>query len=185
MFEIRLATIDDLPDLRSLWRDLMTELAPPYPGDIVAGLNDFTRQLAISLTASPQTAFAFVATVEGKAVGFILYEIQYRLIGEPKRLGFVHHCYVAPAARRQGITNALGEVMGEHMLAQNLQVCEVTYIPGEQLWEHCGWTPFMIRAHGEIPALLNNLDHRRAESKKRAANGLDHDAVPPPVVQET
>jgi len=175
---IRLATLNDLPAIRALWRAFADE-PRPYPANILASLDTFTRDVAVALAQSPATVFCFLAEDELRPLGFFLYEIQTRVYGEPHRFGFVHYAYVVPDHRREGIVARLAELCAEHALAQGLEVCEATHTMDQHVWDTFGFTDFETRATAPIAKVLQTLDHRRARKVVEKGNGFDHDPVSP------
>jgi RimJ/RimL family protein N-acetyltransferase len=173
----RLATLSDLPTLRALWRDFVVETDVPYPVNMLGALDTFTRQIAIALAQSPCQVFAFLAEDSGASIGMLIYEIQYRQMGEPQRFGFIHCAFVDPGHRHQGITAELASLAAEHMLAQGLQHAEVTTVPENAGWgAFAGFAPFEMRSHVPIALGLARLDKRRARLAAARGNGLDHSA---------
>jgi GNAT superfamily N-acetyltransferase len=181
---VKLATLQDLPIIRALWRDLVVEAPPSYPTNILGAIDTFTRSLALSLAAEPPGAFCFLGSRAGQPdpEGFFLYEIQVRLLGEPSRMAFVHYLYVAPAARGTGMSTALAQLACEHMLVQGVTELEATVQPGhETWWTDLGSEPYEVRCHGPIPRGIVGLDTRAA--RRAAQIGNSHD-VPVLVASE-
>jgi|SRR5262252_7275024 len=178
MFNIRIATLSDLPTLRALWRDFLLDTKLPYPMGVLDQIDDFTRHLALALAQVPQTAFAFVAEAGQEPIGFLLYEIQRRALGQPDKYGFVHGIYVAPHWRRQGVSSAMTEIACEHGLAQGLVYGEITSAPDNPGWEALGFKPYEVRGQATIAHVLARLDKRRARLTAERGNGLDHDPLP-------
>jgi|SRR5215813_419976 len=183
--QIRLATIEDLPWIRQLWREMLAEGAPPYPAAVLDSIDAFTRSLALALVQSPPQAFVFLAQLPDseRPDAFLAYEVQQRQLGEPSRLGFVHYCYTRPAARHRGIATTLAELTAEHMLAQGLEHVEITTLPTNTGWADLGFLPFELRHHAPVAGIADAVARRRA----RRANGHDAEAdfaVPPPLDPE-
>jgi GNAT superfamily N-acetyltransferase len=177
---IRLATIEDLPWIRALWRDFVTEFAPPYPRDVLGSIDTFTRQCAMALTEPQPTTFCFLAADGDDPIGFLLYEIQQRAFGEPARLGFLAYVYVAPAYRARGLGVALLSLCGEHATAQGLVDCEMAVRPGDTQWDWCGFEPFEVRHHAPVALVVERLAAATARGAARhGGNGLD--PAPPPL----
>ena len=185
---VKLATLQDLPSIRTLWRDLATEMAPTYPQNILAAIDTFTRSIALALAAEPTGAFCFLGSRVGipDPEGFLLYEIQARMLGEPSRMGFVHYAYVRPAARSHGILTAMAQMAAEHMLVQGLTEAEVTTLPtSTRWWADLGFTPYETRSHCSIPHAVVGLESRARTRAAHIGNGLDAHAEPPVAEEET
>jgi hypothetical protein len=184
---VKLATLQDLPSIRTLWRDLATEIHPTYPTNILASIDTFTRSIALALAAEPAAAFCFLGSRVGipDPEGFLLYEIQARMLGEPSRMGFVHYAYVRPAARSHGILTAMAQMAAEHMLVQGLTEAEVTTLPtSTSWWADLGFTPYETRSHCSIPHAVVGLDTRARTRASHVGNGLDVHSEPAPPVAE-
>jgi GNAT superfamily N-acetyltransferase len=181
-YSIRLATIEDLPELRQLWRDLVVTMQPTaegaYPRDTLNDVDDWTRSVAREFTKTPATGFLFVAERDKRLLGFLLYEIQHRLLGEPKRFAYCHHLFVRPEGRGMGIGPALSEVYLEHALAQGLEECEASYAPDATWVRSQPYLPWVTRCHASIGSILAHFDKRRAHHAALAATvGNGHDRV--------
>jgi len=178
--QVKLATIEDLPWIRHLWRQMVAEGGPPYPTNIMDSIDSFTRSLALALTMSPPQAFVFLATFPGSQTpdAFLAYEIQTRQLGSPSRLAFVHYCYVKPEMRSMGVASTFALLLVEHVEAQGLSVVEITTLPGQTLWEDLGFIPFETRHHATTADILAGAQARH----RRHGNGAtDEFAVPPPL----
>lgn len=183
-YTIRQAGIEDLPALRHVWQEYVTTMTSPipdyYPRNILGSLDDWTRSVARTLAEVPATAFIFLAERDKELLGFLLYEIQHRLIGEPHELAFCHHLYVRESARGQGIGPALSEVYCEHALAQGLTECEASYYPGTTWVQSHPYDFYRIQGHMPIGRLLAHFDKRRARRAALAATvGNGHDVEQP------
>ena len=180
---IRLATLTDLPAIRLLWRDMAAELDYPYPENVSSYLDTFTRQVALSLSAESPTVFFFLGQSSPDLPlpdAFVVYEIQQRQLGEPKKLAFVHYCYTAPAIRQTGMATALITLAVEHMIAGGLTVCEATTEPQKGArWADLGFIDYEHRYHVTTARMAVGLDARRQRARDRSTNGLDPDSVPP------
>lgn len=185
-YSIRQATLTDLPALRTLWRDFITDLSPAYPTNALNYLDTFTRQLAQALAAIPAVTFAFLAVdPQDEPIGFLLYEIMQRAFGDPQRFVYVHFCHVIQPRRREGIAAALAEIASEHALAQGLEHVEITHHQDQTAWDALGFTRFDVRSHTTLAMVLARIDKRRARHVMDQANGLDHDApLTAPVKEE-
>jgi hypothetical protein len=187
MPRIWLATIIDLPFIRLLWKAMAEEVATheSYPARILNSLDDFTRSAALALTAQPPVVFFFLGQTPDSPDPDILcvYEVQHRAIGEPLKIAYIHYLYVAPPARHRGITSLLSPIVGEHMLAQGLQVVEITTPIGRNWWTDLGMTPYEQRCWIPIARGMVGLEERTKRAMLATANGLDPDpdSVPPPV----
>ena len=92
---VRAATSADVPVLEALWRAFEGEVPPPAHVEL-----DLARELA-ELREAVDDGLAFVAEVDGEAVGFALA----RRTGS--RLARLTDLYVVPEARRGGVAAAL------------------------------------------------------------------------------
>lgn len=183
---IRLATIEDLPWIRHLYRRMVLEDAPPYPTNILGSLDAFTRSMAMALVQEPPAAWVFLAQLPASAMPDAMfgYELQVRALGEPSRLAFIHFIYTVPEAERRGLATTLLELAAEHMAAQGLTYVEATSVPGDlRFAPDLGFTIYEQRAYALVAGFPVGVARRRA----RAANGHDHDhtfEVPPPIDPE-
>jgi len=179
MYTIRLATLADLPQIRMLWKAFAEE-PRDYPINMAGATDTFTRQLAMAMAQVPTHVFCFLAEDEGaEPLGFFLYEIQNRFIGEPTRYGFVHCAYVVPDRRKEGIITALAEMGCEHGLAQGLIYCEASHRPTEHFWERFGTVDYDIRCWTTGAKILSAIDRGRARRLVEAerGNGLDQETL--------
>jgi GNAT superfamily N-acetyltransferase len=175
---LRLATIEDLPWIRALWRDMVTESPPAYPANLVGSIDTFTRSVALALTAEPPQAWVFLAQLPESATpdAILTCEIQQRAIGEPTTTVFVHAIYTRPAVRGRGLGSALLERASEEMLARDVAYVELTTEPGRgEYWAALGAVAYETRWVARIADGLARVRRRR----ETAGNGLD--PVPPPL----
>jgi len=159
----------------------VTEANLAYPTDIASDIDEYTRNLALALATEPAQAFCFLALDDATPLGFILYEVQHRLLGHPKRFAFVHYAFTVPAHRGEGVMDALCELGCEHALAQGLEWVELTHLPTNTHWTRLGLSSYEARSQGRIAGCLAALDHvraRRAVAAETRGNGHD---VPPPL----
>lgn len=170
---IYLATITDLPWIRTLWRDMVAESPAPYPTDVVGSIDAFTRSIALALTADPPLAFVFLARLPDSATpdAFFAYEVQHRALGQPAQIAFVHYIYTKPAARRGGLATLLLQIAAEHMVSLGLTHGELTTLPGVTAWEDLGVIPYEVRSYTSLAAVAKTI----AARQRRHANGLDRD----------
>lgn len=181
---IRFATIDDLPDIRALWKALGAEQTRPYPRQFWErpGIDTFTRQVALALTSPEGTGYVLLAEDDTRPVGFLLFEFHQREIGTPSHYVFVHWVYVDPAHRSSGVGTNLIQMAAEFALSHGLHDAEITYTPGTRLWDFLGFDPFEVRAHCSLTQVVVRCEERRkrwppAESQAAEAigNGKDPD----------
>ena len=186
MHAIKLATLVDLPAIRLLWKTMEAELNVQYPEHTGAYVDQFTRSVAVSLSQESPVVFIFLGAVAGSNLpcAMLVYEIQTRQLGEPHRIGFIHYCYTAPSVRKSGMANALGQMAMEHMAAQGLSHVEITTAPGSPLWADLGFIPFETRCWATVARVTVGLEERTKRANALRSNGLDPDAVPPPVTDE-
>jgi ribosomal protein S18 acetylase RimI-like enzyme len=181
---IRLATIEDLPWIRALWRDMVAEGGgPPYPTNILASLDSFTRSLALALTQQPPQAFVFLAQLPASDTpdAYFAYEIQQRSLGEPSQLAFIHYIYTKPGARGHGLATTLLELGAEHMTAQGLAYVEATSTPDDTRFHDLGFTVYEYRGFAPVAGFPAAIAARR----RRHGNGhADDFEVPPPIREE-
>jgi GNAT superfamily N-acetyltransferase len=180
---VRLATIEDLPWIRQLWRDMVREGNPTYPTNILASIDNFTRSLALALTQQPPQAFVFLAQLPGSDVpdAYFAYEIQQRSLGEPSRLAFIHYIYTAPSARGHGLATTLLEIGAEHMAAHGLEWVEGTSVPNDPRFLDLGFTVYEYRAAAPVSGFPAAIAARR----RKGGNGYDTTfEVPPPIDPE-
>jgi GNAT superfamily N-acetyltransferase len=174
---IRFATIDDLPDIRTLWKHLGDGEPRDYPEGFFSkpAIDTFTRQIALALTTPEPTAFVLLAFPETSTpAGMMVLELQERAIGEPARYVFVHWLFTERTHRGQGIGTALIEMAAEFALSKGLSQAEITYQPGTQSWDHLQMVPFEIRAHAPLTQVLLRSEQKRQHwQPNQQANGLD------------
>jgi GNAT superfamily N-acetyltransferase len=174
---IRLATLGDLPTLRTFWRAYLEEARPTYPVDMLGSIDTFTRHLAMALTADPPLVTCLLASDGDEPIGFCMYETQQRVYGEPQRIGFVHYVYVVPRHREHGVANQLLLLAAEHAIAQGLAYAEMTVVAGDTQWEKLGWVPYETRYFVPLPTALAALQQRELATR---GNGLDREEVAAP-----
>ena len=198
MHTIRQAILTDLPVLRHFWTlEVMSE---PYPEDQAEDADVATRQLAAMLAAPEPPGFAFlaeddvesapalIAAVGGsitrrQPVGFLLYQICYRAVGQPRRYAFCSHLYVTPEARGRGIAGDLCEIAAAHALSQGLTSIELNAVPGHRFNEALGHTTVALRMQTTPARLIAALD--RLRERHQRTNGLDTDTVQVPLTAAT
>ena len=106
---VRAATSADVPVLEALWRVFEGEVPPPAHVEL-----DLARELA-ELREAVDDGLAFVAEVDGEAVGFALA----RRTGS--RLARLTDLYVVPEARRGGVAAALVHAVVEAVAPQGIE----------------------------------------------------------------
>jgi ribosomal protein S18 acetylase RimI-like enzyme len=106
---VRAATSADVPVLEALWRAFEGEVPPPAHVEL-----DLARELAERREAVDD-GLAFVAEVDGEAVGFALA----RRTGS--RLARLTDLYVVPEARRGGVAAALVHAVVEAVAPQGIE----------------------------------------------------------------
>ena len=106
---VRAATSADVPVLEALWRAFEGEVPPPAHVEL-----DLARELA-ELREAVDDGLAFVAQVDGEAVGFALA----RRTGS--RLARLTDLYVVPGARRGGVAAALVHAVVEAVAPQGIE----------------------------------------------------------------
>ena len=106
---VRAATSADVPVLEALWRAFEGEVPPPAHVEL-----DLARELA-ELREAVDDGLAFVAEVDGEAVGFALA----RRTGS--RLARLTDLYVVPEARRGGVAAALVHAVVEAVAPQGIE----------------------------------------------------------------
>ena len=173
---IRLATINDLPDLRALWGQMVLEIKPTYPTGLQdkVALDTFTRQCALALTGEDSTAAIFLADHDNHVVGMLILDIQTRALGEPARFAFVHWLYVVPTLRQTGIATELIDMGAEYLLAKGVRHVELTTQPGRDDFSALGFQPLELRSHALITDVISvTAQKRKAWSPDPTANGVD------------
>jgi len=111
---VRAATSADVPVLEALWRAFEGEVPPPAHVEL-----DLARELA-ELRKAVDDGLAFVAEVDGEAVGFALA----RRTGS--RLARLTDLYVVPEARRGGVAAALVHAVVEAVAPQGIEHLEAS-----------------------------------------------------------
>jgi len=106
---VRAATSADVRVLEALWRAFEGEVPPPAHVEL-----DLARELA-ELRKAVDDGLAFVAEVDGEAVGFALA----RRTGS--RLARLTDLYVVPEARRGGVAAALVHAVVEAVAPQGIE----------------------------------------------------------------
>ena len=106
---VRAATSADVRVLEALWRAFEGEVPPPAHVEL-----DLARELA-ELREAVDDGLAFVAEVDGEAVGFALA----RRTGS--RLARLTDLYVVPEARRGGVAAALVHAVVEAVAPQGIE----------------------------------------------------------------
>jgi ribosomal protein S18 acetylase RimI-like enzyme len=177
---VKLATLTDLPDLRSLWRAFVDDQRITYPVGVAASIDTFTRQAAIAMAAEPPTVVCFLAYQGTVPVGFLLYEPQTRIFGDPSHFGFIHYLYLDPAVRHRGLATMLATLAGEHMIAAGLSHCEITTKPDDTQWADLGFIPYETRSYVACTTALGLVAERQRRAAARHGNGLDHSVTEAP-----
>jgi GNAT superfamily N-acetyltransferase len=149
--DVRAATRDDLPQLASLARAAIAELAPMKGGAVWAAREARAEPVERGLaTALDDPAHCVVAgTIDGVVVGYGV--IRYETLRDGTRMGVVEDIFVDEAARGVGI----GElVMRELMAWGRARGClgaDVMALPGHRaaknFFEESGFTARKIVMH--------------------------------------
>lgn len=153
------AEVSHLPWLRHLFAALVgeqsTRFAPPYPVLDGEELDEFTRTLYRHLSGNPGFA-AWLAAVDGRAVGFLAGEIWERAIGKPHRYAAPHYLYVEPAHRGAGVARALIATGVQWLAAQGIDTVELASLAADDGWLRRGWRPYLTKFYlplAEVAAL--------------------------------
>lgn len=168
---IRFATVDDLPDVRRLWKQFTLDHGSRYPENLLADIDEVTRQVAMALVQPTPSFFIVLAFPEGSPVpvGFFVYEIQTRAFGTPKIYGFAHYVYLEKQHRSKhgsGLAADMVQVVGEHMLSLGIDACEAATKVGNRQWEYLGWEPYEVRWKSTATTVLVNLAKAREAIKQ-------------------
>jgi GNAT superfamily N-acetyltransferase len=180
---IRRATYADVPELRRLFLELVTELeaARPvaYPTHNADDLDAFTLLTARRLQSDP-TLLCYVAEddASGELVAFLGGEIAQRALGQPRIFGAAHWFYVMPAARKQGIARALVRLACEDLAAVGITHVELAALRGDMQWATRGWIPYLIHHVLPLEAVIAGAAERPAAPAVPAVPPAPE--VPPP-----
>ena len=124
---IRLMTIDDYTQVRSLWESCA--------GMGLRDADDSAEGIGVLLARNPSTCF--VAENDGEVVGSIL-------AGHDGRRAHLYHVAVSPQCRRQGIARALVEAAIDALQREGIRkvatVAFETNTDGNRFWESMGFT---------------------------------------------
>ena len=124
---IRLMTIDDYAQVRSLWESCA--------GMGLHDADDSAEGIGMLLARNPSTCF--VAEKDGKVVGSIL-------AGHDGRRAHLYHVAVSPHCRRQGIAQAMVETAVAALQREGIRkvslVAFETNTDGNRFWESMGFT---------------------------------------------
>lgn len=123
---IRQMTIDDYPQVLTLWSDTMGIGLNPY--------DDSEERIAIFLERNPTTCFVWEEY--GSIIGVIL-------AGHDGRRGYVYHAAVRDCRRSEGIGTALLNQAVEALKAQGIRKAGMLVMANNQVgndyWEKQGW----------------------------------------------
>jgi GNAT superfamily N-acetyltransferase len=107
--------------------------------------------------AEPAMTALVAMDADGRACGYILFEIQERgqqPLHQANRRGFLHHICVDPLSRRVGIATALVEEMKQRLRALGVERVATAYwafnAPSAALMAKLGFTPFRVVAEAHI-----------------------------------
>ena len=124
---IRLMTIDDYAQVRSLWESCA--------GMGLHDADDSAEDIGMLLARNPSACF--VAEKDGEVVGSIL-------AGHDGRRAHLYHVAVSPRCRRQGIARALVESAIDALRSEGIRkvalVAFETNTDGNRFWESMGFT---------------------------------------------
>lgn len=144
-YQIYEMTRADYEEAYALWRRL--------PG---IGLSDADSSCAIGSFLDRNPGLCFIARQGDALVGTCL-------CGSDGRRGYLYHLAVDPAARRQGIGQALVERSFAGLRAQNIHKCHImvygTNELGLSFWQAIGW-----KVRDEIEILSYDLVEPRKDS---------------------
>jgi GNAT superfamily N-acetyltransferase len=138
MFELRLATQDDVPAIFSLVRALSEyeQLAHEMVGT--------EADLYKGLFGTPAYAEAIVAEVDGDIAGFALYFYNFSTFLMKPGI-YLEDLFVLPKYRRQGIATALLKYLANHAVSQGC---------GRLEWSVLDWNEDAIAFYKRIGAIL-------------------------------
>ena len=123
---IRQMTIDDYPQVLTLWSDTAGIGLNPY--------DDSEQRIAIFLERNPTTCFVWEE--QGAIIGVIL-------AGHDGRRGYVYHAAVRDSRRSEGIGTALLDQAVEALKAQGIRKAGMLVMANNQVgndyWEKRGW----------------------------------------------
>ena len=123
---IRLMTIDDYAQVRSLWESCA--------GMGLHHVDDSEKGIGMLLARNPSTCF--VAEKDGKVVGSIL-------AGHDGRRAHLYHVAVSPQCRRQGIAQAMVEAAVAAVQREGIRKVSLVAFEnnedGNRFWESMGF----------------------------------------------
>jgi ribosomal protein S18 acetylase RimI-like enzyme len=110
---VRSATLDDLPVLEELWRAFEAEVPPPAHEEV-----DLDTELA-EIRAIVESGLGWLAERDGAAVGMVLARRR------GPRVGRITDLYVRPAARREGVAQALVRTVAVKFAADGVDTIDL------------------------------------------------------------
>jgi ribosomal protein S18 acetylase RimI-like enzyme len=171
---IRRATFADVSWLRLLFSHLVEDQQRHfpdhhYPGYDAEELDNFTLVCARELGNGAPHFLAWLAVdpTMGTAVGFLAGEIASRAIWKPHVFAAPHWLYVAPAARGQGVAQALVAAGVAHLAELGIADVELAALPGDDQWARRGWQPYLVR-YAMPTATIASLLVAKAEAARPA-----------------
>jgi len=182
---IRRATFADVPALRWLFTQLVTELETtrlvPYPTHTADDLDAFTLLTARRLESDP-TLLLYLATDDatGEPLAFLGGEIGQRALGHPRLFGAAHWLYVRPEARKLGLARALVRLACEDLAAVGVTHVELAALRGDLQWATRGWIPYLIHHVLPLEAVIAGAAERPAPEPEAVA---PRPSPPPPLVE--
>lgn len=149
---IRRARSTDLPWLRQLYTDFVTEVGAEYPRVDREDYDAFVLAMSRAIIQDP-LFLAVVATDDAdQPVGFMGTGILQRPIGAPHNIFAPHWLYIAPSHRGNGLGKALVSATLAWARKTYPQVTDVEVVArhGDPQWTRRGWQPYAITYHGTL-----------------------------------
>lgn len=144
--------VDDLPDVLSLFKELiahlMDETGDPYmqvdpDSELEQGLESYLRE-----TFEGRNKTTIVAEDDGRIVGFICGEIRDSFFPPSvvKKIGYIFGAYTRPEYRRQGVMAKLEKILTDFFRSHKINYIELNFLSGNSLarksWEAMGYRVF-------------------------------------------
>ncbi len=144
------ATDADLPLIRELFREFMTEL-----GDAPHRDDDTEEELAKIEAGLGKNMHVLIAEHDGEPAGLAVADKQ------GARVGYLGSLYVRPGARGNGLSSELVRGVIERLRAEGVEVLELDVLATNEaaraIYERWGFTPVQLNLGAPIDALERRL----------------------------
>jgi len=171
-YQIREATVTDLPWLRRLYAAHVAELAITYPRYDEEELDALVCTLyALMCNRLGHEGAVIIVTVGHSVVGMVLVEIVQRPVGKPRQFGSADMLYVVPRHRGKGLGTLLLDAAFTWFSKHGISTGEITAMPAlGPFWEARGFRPQVTRYY-----TTSDTFTARAETRPLRRAGAGHE----------